>query len=191
MTGAGAEVRVGWRRPRSGTTASTPGLADDRAAEPRSSSVAGRRALITFGTGRPASSQQDDEAAVGLAEDVEQRVGDLVEQRVEVERLRQAGADVQQRPQPVGRLRRPGSCWALTAAAVASMVVSPPGVLLVGRCSFGISGGSGSALAALVVEAEEEVADLDAVLRLERRPGRGDDLLVVDERLVAALAGPR
>ena len=50
---------------------------------------------------------EDDEAAIGLLEELEQGVDDLGQQDVAVQGLAQAVADVQDDPELVGRLRLP------------------------------------------------------------------------------------
>ena len=48
--------------------------------------------------------REDEETAVGLPEQVKQAVADLGEQKVQLQRLAEAAADLQQAAQPLGRL---------------------------------------------------------------------------------------
>ena len=106
-----------------------------------------------------------------MAEQVEQAVADLGEQKVQLQRLAKAAADLQQAAQPLGRLVLEDHVAALAEHGLDGGVV---GLLLV-------------AVVALVAVEEDElgVADADAVVVLERRAVA--DGLAVDEGAVAAL----
>ena len=144
-----------------------------------SDSSSGRRVLMTLGISLPSSTRMMKPRSA-WRNTWKQIVDDLGQQRIDVEGLGQVGPQFEQHGQLVGRLRDQD-----VLAARRQHGLDGGGIVLFLLGLVGRAFPRATAGAAPLVIGQQVVADLDAVLILEKRAGR--HLLVVDEGAVAAV----